>query len=466
MSKLSELSKILRASVDPVFFAEDPYFLGLELWPKQREVLRAFYDPNKHYTDLILVAGMRSGKTFLGSVIAAYEAFQILIHEDPQSYWKLARGSPLFILNVAKSEEQAKDTVFAQIEPKIRNSPFFQQFSPKFRASSIYFPSHQLTMFSGTSSAGSMVGRTAKCVIFDELARFEESEKRGAYMIYSSLTHSTMTFKDDGHRVVISSVVHPDDIVMQLYHKARQHPKMLAFKIPTWEMNPHISFDDLEAERLRDPIGFWRDFGCEPTRSEVTFFRDPKKIEARMTLANLLEILDGPQVRALISSDDYVMAIDPALRNDAFGIAIGHKTDDTIYIDGAWRFVPESGEVNPHDVRKFINKVLEVFPVSVLLLDLWHFPELLEDIRLHGVEIVFHRVTLDDYSLLRERIMEGTILLPRYPVLLEELRNLILKGKKVDHPRKGSKDVSDAVANVVQYLARKSEQLPFVVRLL
>lgn len=462
--KPKELAWILKASSDPVFFAEHPFFLGLKLYPKQAEILRQFYSGN--YTDLILVAGMRSGKTFLGSVIAAYEAFQILSMDNPQAYWGLADTSPIFILNVARSEQQAKDTVFAQIEPKIRGSPFFLRFKPRFRTSSIYFPTHYLTILSGTSSAASMVGRTAKAVIFDELARFEETEKRGARMVWSSLSHSTLTFKQDGHRIVISSPVHPGDIVMELYRMAQTHPNMLGLKIPTWEMNPNISFEDLRPELEKDPASFWRDYGCEPSKSTSTFFRDPARIRRVMTGPNLLELLDSPQLPALVTAKEYILAIDPALRNDAFGIAIGHlDPSGIIIIDGAYRFVPEAGEISPFEVKAYIRKVASLFPVSTILFDLWHFPELLEELRILGVHLEFHRVSAEDYFILREKIYRGEIQLPKYEVLYDELSRLVQKSAtKVDHPSSGSKDVADCVANITQWLQNmKRSHLPHLV---
>ena len=96
------------------------------LYPKQEEVLVEFYDSGKPYTECVLVIGMRSGKTLLSSVMATYEAFQLINLGKPCAYYGLPKGSEIFIFNVAVSEQQAKDTVFAHIKARIDSSEWWQ----------------------------------------------------------------------------------------------------------------------------------------------------------------------------------------------------------------------------------------------------------------------------------------------------------------------------------------------------
>jgi len=86
-----EMALILKATQDPVFFAEHPFFLGLKLYEKQKEALKLFYEGN--YRELIMAIGRRSGKTFLTSIFALFEAFNLLILDDPAAYMVLLQGA-------------------------------------------------------------------------------------------------------------------------------------------------------------------------------------------------------------------------------------------------------------------------------------------------------------------------------------------------------------------------------------
>jgi len=460
--------KILKALQDPVFFCEDPYFLGLKPFPKQAEVLRKFYEGN--YTELVLIAGNRSGKTTLASIFASYEAFKLLIKPDPAAYYGLTPGSLIFIIVVATSEKQASDTIFREIFNRIARSPFFREFRPRFLNNEIIFPSKGIHILCGTSSSASLVGRNVKLAIFDELARFEEStSKRGAWNVYTSLKRSTATFGSEGYCISISSIRHSSDIMMQLYQQAQTNPKMLALKYATWEFNPRISFEDLQYERQRDPATFWRDFGSVPFAGTMQYFSNPDVIPFDSSVPNNLELMAKGLTPTFDASATYVLAGDPALKHDAFGLALIHEAEPEQYIvDGAYRFAPEKGvELSPIEIKNFILKVVHLAPVVVAVFDTWQFPELQEEIASTGVLVVNHIVRKEDYDRFKEACYRRTIKLCEYPWLRQEFRQLqIINAKKVDHPPGGSKDVADAVVNslygITELLPRRSYPLNVV----
>ena len=72
---------VLRGKRDPVWWVNN--VLGMELYPTQEEIMREFYrsryDPTlDQYKKLILVAGMRGGKTGLASIMGCYEYWDVL----------------------------------------------------------------------------------------------------------------------------------------------------------------------------------------------------------------------------------------------------------------------------------------------------------------------------------------------------------------------------------------------------
>jgi len=432
---------VLRARFDPVAFATD--VLGVELFPKQAEILRRFYKGD--YRELVLVAGMRSGKSFLATVFALYEAFLLLTTPSPQKKYGLHPSSLIHILLVAKSEDQARDVLLSRALGIIQDSWFFDLFPRKVRKDTIEFPSKRIMIWVGPSTSNTLVGRTAKAVILDELARFPQTESGGgAWMIYHSLKAATVTFGNDGHRIIISSPLRSDDILMQLYNDPP--PDTLALRYATWEFNPHIKFEDLQTELQRDPVAFWRDFGAQPSESLYPYF------------ARLDEVSFGDHNAWLPVSSGipysppegtYVIAGDPALRWDAFGIAVARMDGERVIYDLVGAIVPEKGkEISPSQVRELFDRLIDIYQPAVVVFDTHMYPELEEHIRTRGVPVKTRIVKKRHYDMFKEALYSGKVELPAFPRLIKEMKGVqVVNERRVDHPRGGSKDVIDAVVN-------------------
>ena len=434
----------MRAYDDPVWFAEK--ILGISLYPKQKEVLTRFYRGN--FRELVLIAGMRSGKSFLASVIATYEAFRLLVLKSPQQRYGLSPTSPIHIIVVAASEEQARDALFSHIAGFVERTDFFQQHRPKLLKQEIVFQKKRVKIFCGSSSSATMVGRTAKAVIFDELARFEQTEgKRGAWMVYTSLKNATMTLPD-GIRVIISSPLRSNDILMQLYEKGRHLPDVLALKYPTWEFNPNLPFEKLRSELERDPVAFWRDFGCEPSETLYPYFSRLDLIRFDDSRPNVLELIANG-IPVSVPQGEYVLAGDPALKYDAFGWALAHWEGDVLVYDGVLQLKPpRGGELDPFAIRDFVDRVIRQVPVFDAVFDIHMYPELQRWLQLRGIRVRTHIVRKPDYDAFKEAAYQHRVILPHYEPLVREMRALqVVNETKVDHPRGGSKDVIDAVVN-------------------
>jgi len=153
-----------------------------------------------------------SGKTTIASVIACYEAYRWLLMANPQKHYGLAPGQTVFIITIAKSEQQALDTIFARIKANIESSEWFQSVNMKMREKDVYFPEKKLYLRAEHSNSDSLPGRTCKAVIFDEMARFSETGgPASAERVYFTLTRATTTFGRDGKIIVISSPLYEDD---------------------------------------------------------------------------------------------------------------------------------------------------------------------------------------------------------------------------------------------------------------
>jgi hypothetical protein len=141
------------------------------------------------FQELVLIIGRRGSKSFMTVTIALYELYRLLSHKHPQEFLNLPDFQEIFILNVAKNEGQAKDSIFTPMKSMAMASPFFQKYIGKPNELEMKFKTEKdleenerrkargLTELDGTiilkcgsSSAAGMVGKTCWAIILDELA--------------------------------------------------------------------------------------------------------------------------------------------------------------------------------------------------------------------------------------------------------------------------------------------------------
>ena len=482
MNALEKMSLILKASEDPAFFNSHEYFCGYSLYPKLEEIMAEFYTYDRHgtplYNELDMICGKKSGKTTLASRICCYETFDLLIRPDPAAHYGLEPGTEIFIIGLAKSEEQAHDTIFSKIRTVIKRSPFFRSFNPKFYSLEIRFPTKNVNILCGCSSSGSMTGRLVKAICFDEISQFDETQsQRGAWQVYSLLSKDTHPFGFHGKRIVTTSPRHVNDIGMQLLDRAKTHPRMLWVHEPTWKLNPTsiYAYDspEMKAERDKDPLTFWRDFGAEPWSSLETYYREPDIITFEEDIQNVLRLFFEENILLPPSSNTYVFTGDPAKKYDAFGMCLAHieftgkategEPNGTIVADGLYRLKPtKKRELDPIFVKDKILKVIKTFLVRYAIFDTWNYPEAQEAIRRLGVPVMNHVVRKEDHDSVKRRLYFKKLKLCPYPILGDELKNLqVINAKKVDHPKGGHKDVADTLANAVWALENALPKRPF-----
>jgi len=487
---------ILRARDDPVFFAENEFFLGLELWPLEKDILRRFIlnipremkiedwvelrdvylKENKidefnskyiqQYSDLIIMAGMNSGKTFLTSVIGLQQAFELLSLEDPVKYYGAGAGTEFFVLNVATSDEQSHDTIFAQEKGKIENSPYFQYLHPTERYNEFCFPQKHVTIRCGGSNSASLVGRAVKCALFDELGRFKDTKgERSGWAVFHGLGRGTKKIPAlKARRVAISSTLYSGDIIDQLYEQSQRIPVMLGYKYATWDMNPNITEESLKDEFSQDSDAAWRDYGSQPSRAIEKYYTDVSIIEFNKSRPNPV-LVNGEIAEWLIGSKsyEYILTGDPAVKFEAFGLALGHLSEDgRIVVDLLHKIAPKL-EVDPTEVKYFVGTLKKRFNIGKFIVDRWDYPETISDIRESGIQVDFNVVKLQQHERLKEAWRLHEIDCYEHEALKDELTNLeIHRGQKVDHPRKGAKDLADALAQLVWELKGKPvEAVPF-----
>jgi hypothetical protein len=275
----------MKASMDPTFFMESPWFNGVKLYPRQKQLAQNVYDMRalQGIYELIIAWGRRSGKTMMGSLFLSYGLYELLELPDPQRRFGLAPKSPIELDAVAKSGKQSKRTAFKQLKARIYTNPYFVHLEDigmiNVLAEEIRCP-NDVAVYSLNSNAGSSVGGTVYMLIFEELVKFDEGEStKSASENYESLTGACATLAEHGAMsMVLSSIMHEEDIVMQLVKAAESAESMYGEIEPTWNINPHLPFNGAwiqnKLRNARDKGKFWREFGCIPEKGGYMYIRD------------------------------------------------------------------------------------------------------------------------------------------------------------------------------------------------
>jgi hypothetical protein len=176
--------------------------------------------------------------------------------------------------------------------------------------------------------------------------------------------------------------------------------------------------------------------------------------------------------------------IDPSLRGDATGLVMAHvsgyvdvrrrSTDGREYMERAPTFVvdfmlrivpPVGDEIVMGDVRRLVYDLsAHGYLLTCISMDSWQSADGIQQLQQRGFNAKMLSVdtSMDPYENLKTALYEGRVSFYRYEPLIKELQQLEknTKKKKVDHPPKGSKDVSDALAGCLFTLAQQQAVQP------
>jgi len=481
--KWSELSQIdqfkmkLKFEHDPVFFWENPSLGNMILWPSQKELLREFYEMNSNgrrkYKELLLSAGMRSGKTAIAALIILTELAKCLMMDSPQKHYKLLPKEEILFLATASTEKQCHRTIFKKVVAFIETSPYFCSFEDKIELTQgrLRFPKGLVILGLG-SNLKSNVGLTVKVFVAEEINfTGEETYKVSPADLYNRLSKSTTTFKPFGEdiKVAISSMADGNDFLSKRIELTKQQKLMTTLTISktTLEMNPTLTEADLDDERLMSEDSYSQDYGFGARRSGSSYFKEITMDKIKNW--NLKNIFQGipkhgkgkaftPDLRIdLLKYDSEAVAYgvlsDPASVGDGFGLSLAHLTlNDQIIFDGVTVFKPgKDEEIDPNIISLMINKIIKVVPVEFYAYDIYMYTELRKEISDLGINTVQHQLRLPDWEALKERFNTDRINGPHLDYLEKEMSDLKLINGKINHPTGGSKDIIDTVCQAVAY---------------
>ena len=470
----------------------------------------AYYDK---YTknEIILQLGKGSGKDFTSTVGCAYLVYKLLCLKDPAKYFGKPSGDAIDLINVAINAQQAKNVFFKGFKTKIESSPWFAgKFYAK--ADSIEF-NKAITVYSGHSERESHEGLNLILAVLDEISGFASEvgtaneQGKTAENIYKAFRGSVDSrFPDLGKVALLSFPRYVGDFISKRYEdviaekevlekkhtfiinpalpednpdntfeiswdedhiKSYKFPGVLAIKRPTWEVNPTRKIEDFKLSFFTDPGDALMRFACKPTYSSDAFFKQRDKLEKCMSLRNPID--NNKRFDSSFKPDPekiYYIHADLAQKHDKCAVAIAHvdkwvnvqvlkdyeQISPVVIVDAvAWWEPKVEGPVNLSDVKNWIiNLRRQGFNIGMVTFDRWQSFDIQQELKSVGIRTDTVSVAKKHYEDFAMLIYEERVAMPLIPLLLEEMGELkIINDKKVDHPRKKSKDLADAVCGAV-----------------
>jgi hypothetical protein len=467
----------------------------------------------KKYTknEIILQLGKGSGKDFTSTVACAYIVYKLLCLKDPARYFGKPSGDAIDIINVAINAQQAKNVFFKGFKTKIERSPWFAgRYYAK--ADSIEFD-HSITVYSGHSERESHEGLNLILAVLDEISGFASEVGTGneqgktADNIYKAFRASVDSrFPDLGKVALLSFPRYPGDFISQRYddvvlekdvvtktHKfimndelpedmagnsleitwdedtivSYKYPGVFALKRPTWVVNPTRKIDDFKLAFYTDLGDAMQRFACVPTYMSDAFFKQRDKVQNCMTIRNPLDSHRRFDETFVPDPDKkYYVHADLAQLHDKCAVAIAHvekwvdiqvikdysQVAPIVVVDAvAWWEPKVEGPVDLSEVKNWIQNLRRLgFDIGMVSFDRWQSFDIQNELKQVGMRTETVSVAKKHYEDMAMLVYEERLVMPAIDLLFEELTELkIVKQNRVDHPRKKSKDLADAVCGAI-----------------
>jgi hypothetical protein len=461
--------------------------------------------------EIILQLGKGSGKDFTSTVAVSYIVYKLLCLKDPARYYGKPSGDAIDIINIAINAQQAKNVFFKGFKTKIEKSPWFAgRYYAKM--DSIEFD-HSITVYSGHSERESHEGLNLMIAILDEISGFASETNTGneqgktADNIYKAFRGTVDSrFPDLGKVVLLSFPRYPGDFISTKYDDAimdkeiiqRTHkfvmnpelpedsvgnnleiswdedhilqykyPGIFALKRPTWEVNPTRKIDDFKLAFYTDIGDAMMRFACVPTFASDAFFKQQDKVRSAMTIRNPLDTFRRFDSNFKPKEGvKYFVHADLAQKHDKCAVAIAHvdkwvsiqvmkdyeQVVPVVVVDAvAWWEPRVEGPVNLSEVKQWIQNLRrQGFDLGMVSFDRWQSFDIQNELNAVGIRTETVSVAKKHYEDMAMLIYEDRVALPAIELLFDELTQLkIMKNNRVDHPRKSSKDLADAVCGSI-----------------
>jgi hypothetical protein len=359
------------------------------------------------YNEAIIIAGMRSGKSYLGAHIGGYiehmlsswgvegkHTLQRIFHQEKSEWFEVTFA--------ASTATQAQETIYAKYREMRNNSPWVNRYirwvrekekkQLAFGRDAWTYKSNDDSIRDGwlqvrfnriASDSRGIAGKTRISAAIDEWARLIDSDgTRSALELYRVLNQSLKTIRASvtlnrlppflGYMMNVTSPIAQDDPAMLMYNMARdgELKRCYGWKGATWEFNPFMPRSEFDEEFAKDAVGAERDFGANPPLATSPYIDDPQRFwqcidwNTRPMVDYQLKYIQDPTGVKYIGADakdcivepysHYYIFADAGQTWDSFSFAIGRPK--YISVSEAETFSETSDHMDAFDVQDVIRE--------------------------------------------------------------------------------------------------------------
>ncbi|HUS49280.1 MAG TPA: LAGLIDADG family homing endonuclease [Candidatus Paceibacterota bacterium] len=380
-----------------------------------------------------------SGKDFVVSIIALYEAMKLLECEggDPYAMYGLSSATPINILTVANAKSQA-NIAFSEIREKLLYSEYFKDKYIKegISAGSIYLLTPQdkkdnkgfrekglsqkkgsVGILVGHSNSDSLLGMGCIVLILDEVASYKTTGgSSSGDRIYAALTPTVQTYvrkiyeidqngetvldihgqkviKEriyDGKIISISSPRAKEGKFYELFNEAPNVKTRLSMRVPTWNINTDHSRESLRNDNnTMSETEFNMEFGADFSGTGLESFFTEEQIKPCFVGHNLKNVAMGSPGKV------YFVHLDPATSSHNYALVVLHKefylnnntqkADFRIIVDHIKVWTPVNGPINPNEVMQYVIDLKRKFHIGMITYDSFASQESILKMRKAGI---------------------------------------------------------------------------------
>jgi hypothetical protein len=274
-------------------------------------------------------------------------------------------------------------------------------------------------------------------------------------------------YKPDGYEGNEFDIQWEEDHIL-----AYKYPFTFALKRPSWEVNPNKDLQqDYALDFYRNPGDAYGRFACMPSNLEDGFFKLTHKIDEAFSTMNGVD-QDGVFWEGFQPKPDtkYFMHVDLAQKHDYCAVAMAHvdswidvqlgpnysERQPVVKVDAIRYWTPTKDKsVDFQDVRNYIISVRRRgFDLKMVTFDRWNSHDTMNILtKDYGIPTELLSVDKKHYDDFLSVMYEDRLIAPKVELIIKELKELrqVQRGQKVtiDHPGKGSKDLSDATCGAI-----------------
>jgi len=244
-------------------------------------------------------------------------------------------------------------------------------------------------------------------------------------------------------------------------------PKVFALKRPTWEINPTRTIEDFKIDFYKSPEDSLSRYACMPPEAVDAFFKSREKIELCFNNPNLAVDSSGRFAEWFLpeANKEYFIHVDLAQKHDHCAVSLAHvdkwvnmkvgndyaQSAPVVKVDAVRFWTPTASKsVDFTDVKDYILSLRQRgFNIKLTTFDRWNSHDMMQQLRGYGMNTELLSVAKKHYEDMALIVSEERVKGPRIDLLVDELLQLRIMRDKVDHPRKGSKDLADAVCGSI-----------------